>query len=142
VFAHVHYSSRRGAASVRPGAKGIMAAMDRASRRPAIVVVVVGGIAGAAMIAALQTYREPLEQWLLSDPAQTPARARLLIAAVGSLLVFPLLAFAAYAWSIAGAMDASRARGLKAVAVILVAGALMLAAVLWRLSVVLTSRPD
>lgn len=111
---------------------------ESASRRAALVVVVVAGVAGAVLILAQQAFREPLMEWLAGDPAQTASRARLLMAAAGALLVAPLLAFAAYAWRMAGALEAARARGLKTVAAILVVAAVMLAAILWRLSVVLT----
>lgn len=112
--------------------------MDPASRRAALVVVVMAGVAGAVLILTQQAFQEPLLEWVAGDPAHTASRARLLMAAVGSLLVVPLLALAAYAWRMAGALEAARARGLKTVAAILVVAAVMLAAILWRLSVVLT----
>ena len=112
--------------------------MMEPARRSALLLLVVGALAGAAMIAAFQAYREPLQAWMLADPTQLHARARLLIAAAGSLLVVPLLAFAAYVWRMAGALDAPRGRGLKIMAAILVVCSVLLAASLWRLSVVLT----
>jgi hypothetical protein len=108
------------------------------SRRSALTMVIVGGVAGAAMILALQGFREPLRQWLVENPAQTASRATLLIAAAGSLLVVPLLAFAAYAFRMAAKMDAGRARGLRILAGLLAVGAVLLTLILWRLSVVLT----
>ena len=110
--------------------------MDR-ERRSAVVVVVVGVIAGAAMILTMQAFREPLRDWLVENPSQTAARATLLIAAAGALLVIPLLAFAGYAWRLA-AKDASRASGLKIISSVSVTFAILLAAILWRLSIVLT----
>ncbi len=110
--------------------------MDR-ERRSAVVVLVVGVAAGVAAILTLQAFREPLSDWLVENPSQTAARATLLIAAAGAMLVVPLLAFAAYAWRLA-ARDAARARGLKIVAALSVIFAILLAAILWRLSVVLT----
>jgi hypothetical protein len=61
----------------------------------------------------------------------------LLIAGAGALLVIPLMAFAGYAWRLA-AKDASRARGLKIISTLSAIFAILLAAILWRLSVVLT----
>ena len=113
-----------------------MSAMDR-ERRSAVVMVVVGLVAGAAAILAMQAFREPMRDWLVENPSQTAARATWLIAAAGAMLVIPLVAFAGYAWRLA-ARDASRARGLKIIAALSVTFALLLAAILWRLSVVLT----
>jgi hypothetical protein len=110
--------------------------MDR-GRRSAVALVVVGVVAGTAAILTMQAFREPLRDWLVENPSQTAARATLLIAAAGALLVIPLLAFAAYAWRLA-ARDAARARGLKIISSISVIFAILLAAILWRLSVVLT----
>ena len=83
--------------------------MKTESRRPAVTVLVVGVVAGAAMILAMQAFREPLREWLVENPAQTASRATLLIAAAGSLLVVPLLAFAAYLVRMAAKMEAPRA---------------------------------
>jgi hypothetical protein len=107
------------------------------SRRSAVVVVLVGAVAGAAAILTLQAFREPLQEWVVANPSQTAARATLLIAAAGAMLVIPLLAFAGYAWRLA-ARDAARARGLKIIASLSVVFAMLLIAILWRLSVVLT----
>ena len=101
-------------------------------------MVIVAGAAGALMILALQAFREPLQAWLVENPAQTASRATLLIAAAGSLLVIPLLAFAAYAVRLAATMEAARARGLRILAAVLAVCAGVLALILWRLSVVLT----
>ncbi|HEX6163786.1 MAG TPA: hypothetical protein VFZ31_10490 [Vicinamibacterales bacterium] len=108
------------------------------SRRPAVTILVIGGIAGAALILALQAFREPLREWLIENPAQTASRATLLIAAAGSLLVIPLLAFAAYAFRKAAQLEARQARGLRTLAAMLAIGALLLTGILWRLTIVLT----
>ena len=113
-----------------------MSAMDR-ERRSAVVLVVVGVVAGAAAILAMQAFREPLRDWLVENPSQTAARATWLIAAAGALLIIPLLAFAGYAWRLA-ATDASRARGLKIISALSMNCSVLLGAILWRLSVVLT----
>jgi Na+-driven multidrug efflux pump len=110
--------------------------MDR-ERRSAVVVVVAGLVVGTVAILTMQAFREPLRDWLVDNPSQTAARATLLIAAAGAMLVIPLLAFAGYAWRLA-AKDASRARGLKIISSISVIFAMLLAAILWRLSIVLT----
>ena len=101
-------------------------------------MLIVAGVAGAAMILGLQALRGPLQEWLVENPAQTASRATLLIAAAGALLVVPLLAFAAYAFRIAARMEPPRARGLRMLAAILMIGAVLLVAILWRLTIVLT----
>jgi hypothetical protein len=110
-----------------------MAAMDP-SRRSAVVVVAVAVVAGAAMIGAAQAFREPLLEWVFENPSQSAGRVTMVIAAIGALLVIPLIAFAAYGWRTAAKMDAARARALKISAVVLVVGAVLLAATLWRLT--------
>ena len=102
------------------------------------MIVVAGAIAGAAMILALQAFREPLQEWLVENPAQTASRATLLIAIAGALLVVPLLAFAAYAFRMAAKLEAPRARGLRIAAAALAIGAVLLTLILWRLAIVLT----
>jgi hypothetical protein len=118
-------------------AKGIMTAMDPA-RRSAVAIVAVVVVAGAALIAGMQAFRGPLVEWLVANPSQTAARVTMVIAATGALLVLPLLAFAAYAWRVAGTIEQARGRGLKTLAALLVGGAVLLAATLWRLNVLMT----
>lgn len=112
--------------------------MDPAPRRAALTVLIIGGIVGAVALVAAQALREPLQQWLVANPAQTASRATLLIAVAGALLVIPLLVFAGYALRSAAKMEARRARGLRIIAAMLAAGATALVAILWRFSVVLT----
>ena len=114
------------------------AVVDPAPRSSAVKLVIIGGLAGALVILAAQAFREPLRDWLVENPSQTAARATVLIAAAGALLVIPLLAFAAYAFRTAAKMEAGRARGLRVIAALLVVGAVALAAILWRLTIVLT----
>ena len=102
------------------------------------MLVVAAAVVGAALIIAMQAFREPLLEWLVANPSQTAARVTMVIAATGVLVVVPLLLFAAYAWRIAAKMDPARGRGLKLAAAVLVVGALLLAATLWRLNLLMT----
>jgi hypothetical protein len=71
---------------------------DPEARRRAILVVVFGAAIGALLIAGFEELRQPLHDWLMSDPAQTPRRARLVIALSAVLLAAPLITFAVYLW--------------------------------------------
>ena len=111
--------------------------MDTPHRSPLVMVGSVA-VAGAVIIGAMRVFREPLLEWVIANPSQTAARVTMVIAIIGAVFVVPLLAFAAYAWSVAAKMDEARGRGLKVLSALLVVGAVALAAVLWRLDVLMT----
>ncbi len=67
-----------------------------------------------------------METWLLEDPA----RARLVIAVLGVLLVVPLVAFSAYMWR--ASVRVPQRRLLRMLTVALLIGAIGLVVVLWR----------
>jgi hypothetical protein len=67
-----------------------------------------------------------METWLLEDPA----RARLVIAVLGVLLVVPLVAFSAYMWR--ASVRVPQPRLLRMLTVALLIGAIGLVVVLWR----------
>jgi hypothetical protein len=71
---------------------------DPEARRRAILVVVFGATIGALLIAGFGHFRGSLHEWLVSDPAETAFRARLVICAAAFLLAAPLIAFAADLW--------------------------------------------
>lgn len=71
---------------------------DPVARRRAILVVIFGTAVGALLIAGFEELREPFHDWLRSDPAETPRRARLAIGLSAVLLAAPLIAFAVYLW--------------------------------------------
>ena len=71
---------------------------DPEARRRAILVVVLGATIGALLIAGFGHFRGSLHEWLVSDPAETAFRARVVIRAAAFLLAAPLVAFAAYLW--------------------------------------------
>ena len=73
---------------------------DLRARRQAILLVLVGTIAGALAIAALDHYRAPLETWLLSDPKQRADRLSLASWSLAAAVALPLTGLAAYLWSI------------------------------------------
>ena len=70
---------------------------DRAARRLAVVLVIVGVLAATLLIVGFERYGTPLRDWLLSGPGELGYRVRLLSAAV---LSAPLVAFAVYLWSL------------------------------------------
>jgi hypothetical protein len=72
---------------------------DPAARRKALVIILIGVIAGAFLIFGFQRCRTVLIDWLLSDQEQLAYRIRLFcffIAVAGSV---PLFAYSAYLWS-------------------------------------------
>jgi len=72
---------------------------DAGARRQAVMFVVVGALAGLLLMVAVERYRLPLQDWLLSDPAQFARRIVLLAHLAAALLTAPLLGFAFYLWS-------------------------------------------
>jgi hypothetical protein len=79
-----------------------MQVADPAARRRAVLLVVVGGVVAGLLTFALEHYREPLLDWLLSEPEQSLPRLRIIVLLFSVLLSAPLLAFAAYLWSFGG----------------------------------------
>lgn len=71
---------------------------DPAARRRAILVAVFGAAIGALLIAGFEELRGPFHDWLVSDPAETPRRARLAIGLSAIMLAAPLVCFAVYLW--------------------------------------------
>ena len=134
---------------------------DPKARRHAVIIVAVSTVIGVLLIAGPAWYREPLRGWLLDDPAVTASRARLLLAAAGTLLVAPLIGFAAYAWRLGSRVVAERefpprghavvrdtniisgdaavahGRGLRAIAMFLVVASIAITGVMCRLTALL-----
>jgi len=73
---------------------------DPNARRKVVLILVVGTCAGALLIAAFERYRIPLSDWVLADPGASAQRARSVLILLAVLLLAPLLAFAAYLWSL------------------------------------------
>jgi hypothetical protein len=55
-------------------------------------------VAGAAFLAVSQAYQPALLEWAASDPARMRARAQLLIAAVGIIVLAPVVGVGLYIW--------------------------------------------
>jgi len=134
---------------------------DPAARRRAVIAVAAATVAGVILIAGQGWYREPVRAWLLDDPGATAARARLLLAGAGALLVTPLLVFAIYTWRLGARVIAGRefpprdaavirdtpivsgdaavaqGRGLRAIAIFLAVAGIAITGVLWRLAALL-----
>lgn len=137
---------------------------DPAARRRAVAFVILGTAIGAALIVGFEDYRTPLRDWLLSEPGDARLRVKLMFLLVGIVLAAPLLAFAAFLWSlgarvsraqefpppgyrvirdtpvISGPAAVVRGRGLKGLALGLVMASALLWLLLWRLVVVLGDR--
>jgi hypothetical protein len=71
---------------------------DPEARRRAILMVVFGATIGALLIAGFGHFRGSLHEWLVSDPAETAFRARVVVCAAAFLLAAPLIAFTVYLW--------------------------------------------
>jgi len=135
---------------------------DPGARRKALVALGAALVVGTALIGGRSWYSEPLAAWLLEDPALTQSRGRLLLLATGALLILPLGLFALYLWRlgsrvirerefpplgtillrdteiIAGDAAVAHGRGLRAIAIVVVAAMLGMAFVLWRVAQLLT----
>lgn len=134
---------------------------DPGARRRAILLVVLGALAGTLLIAGATHFRAPLLDWLLSEPRARAHRLRLLLLLVAAGLSVPLVFFAAHLWSlgsrvhqarqfpppgyrvirntpvVVGQAAISRGRALRALALFLGAAAVLLWLLLWRLGAVI-----
>ncbi|MGH7388893.1 MAG: hypothetical protein ACREM3_05475 [Candidatus Rokuibacteriota bacterium] len=75
---------------------------DHAARRRAVLLLVVAALVGALLIVAFERYRIPLRDWILAEPGASAPRVKLVFLLLAALLLAPLLAFAAYLWSLGG----------------------------------------
>jgi hypothetical protein len=71
---------------------------DPEARRKAILVLVFAAALGGLLISGFDHFREPLREWLQSDPAETARRARLALSVSMLVLSVPAIAFAIYFW--------------------------------------------
>ena len=121
-----------------------------------MLLVVVGTLVGALLIASFERYRVPLRDWLLADPGALPQRARAAFLLLAALALAPLLALAVYLWSfgakvasarefpppghrvvrdarvLTGEAAVARGRRFKGLAIGCGIAAVVLAALLWR----------
>jgi hypothetical protein len=128
---------------------------DPAARRPAVLLVVLGTVVGALLILGFERYRTQLRDWLVSEPGELARRVKLVFSLTAALLSAPLVAFAAYLWSlgakvvragvfpppgyrvirdtpvITGPAAESRGRALKALALYLGVASAVLWLLLW-----------
>ena len=75
---------------------------DAGMRRQGVLLIVIGAFAGALLMAAVERYRTPLRDWLLSDPEQYAQRLRLVFHLAAGFLSAPLFGFALYLWFLGG----------------------------------------
>ncbi|HEY6863312.1 MAG TPA: hypothetical protein VI319_05390 [Burkholderiales bacterium] len=134
---------------------------DPRGRRVALAVVVVGAVAGALAIAAVEHWRPELDAWLRRDPSSSSS-ALVLAALIAGL---PSLAAAAWLWAygarvartamypapggallrdtrvLTGPSAVRRGRLIQALAALLWMTGVLLIAALWRLWTVLPAGP-
>ena len=128
---------------------------DAGTRRRAIWIVILGIAAGAVMLRWFEQSLPALIAWATENPDQGAARARLLLALIGTVIVAPLAGFAAYLWFlgerisrsgrfplpsmkvvrdtvvVTGEDAVTRSRFVKALAVFLAVSAIGMLCVLW-----------
>jgi hypothetical protein len=133
---------------------GDLSTADASGRRAAIVIIVAGVVAGVLLLAVAGRFRPQFEQWVQRDPRP---RATLVITVAAVATVGPLLAAAAYLWTLAHRVDRSgqypppgwqslrdigvqtgavairRARQVRLLASVLALAAAILTVVLWML---------
>ncbi len=73
---------------------------DPAARRHAVLLLSVGTCVGALLIVGLERYQISLRDWILAEPEASAQRGKLVFLLLAALLLVPLLAFAAYVWSL------------------------------------------
>ena len=134
---------------------------DPRMRRVALAIVVVGAVAGALAIAAVEHWRPELDAWLRRDPSSS-STALMLAALIAGL---PALATAAWLWAygsrvartamypapggallrdtrvLTGTSAVRRGRLIQALAAVLWTTGVLLIAALWRLWTVVPAGP-
>jgi hypothetical protein len=71
---------------------------DPAARRQVVLVIILATATGALLIAGFEHFREPFQEWLSSEPAETARRAKLAVYVSTFVLSAPVIAFAIYFW--------------------------------------------
>ena len=136
---------------------------DPTARRTVALLLVVGTCMGALLLVAFARYRIPLSDWMLADPGSSAQRVKMVFRVLVALLLAPLLALAAYLWSLGGKVvrarefpppgllvirdtpivtgerAVSRGRLLKVLALGCCIACAVLAVLLWRLEMLLSS---
>ena len=137
---------------------------DPTARRTVALLLVVGTCMGALLLVAFARYRIPLSDWMLADPGSSAQRVKMVFRVLVALLLAPLLALAAYLWSLGGKVvrarefpppglrvirdtpivtgerAVSRGRLLKVLALGCGIASAALAVLLWRFGLLLSSR--
>ena len=114
----------------------------RLSGQRRAIALVLGAIVGAGLIAGFERCQPRLRAWLLSAPAETASRSKLVLLLLAAALCLPLLAFVIYLWlraahnAPAGAerIAGERRRYLRILAVCLGSAAALLGVLMWRLA--------
>ena len=81
---------------------------DPTARRTVALLLVVGTCMGALLLVAFARYRIPLSDWILADPGSSAQRVKMVFRVLVALLLAPLLALAAYLWSLGGKVVRAR----------------------------------
>src|SRR5687768_7891140 len=72
---------------------------DPAARRSALTILVVGAVAGVALIAIAGAVRPDVEAWLKAD---LRGRSRIVLGVMALMLLAPLFGMTAYLWRLGG----------------------------------------
>jgi len=71
---------------------------DPRARRLAAIMLIVAFLAGALLLWGLDAGRPAMARWLREDPAETTAKARMLLLALAVVMAGPPVAAGAYLW--------------------------------------------
>ena len=131
---------------------------DPRARRLAIVLLVAGFVVGAILLVLFERARPEIGRWITQDREQAAFRARVVLGVVAGVVVAPLVGLAVYFYRLGSATvrsgrfpppgaamlydtriasgDHARLRGgaLRAIGLALIAVAVGIAALLWRLA--------
>ncbi len=137
---------------------------DPKTRRRALLAVAIGTLVGAAFILGFESYRTTLQGWILSEPGQSSDKIKLVLLAAAAVLSAPLLVFGAYIWVLGarvtraqqypppaqpvihdtlvvnGRAAVLRGNVMKVLAVCLIAAAVLIPVLFWRVALMLAER--
>ena len=71
---------------------------DPEARRKAILVVIFAAALGGLLLSGFDHFGAMFREWLTTDPAETPRRAKLALSVSILVLSVPVIAFAIYIW--------------------------------------------
>ena len=81
---------------------------EPAARRQAVLIVLAAATLGGLLIVAVDRYSTPVRDWTLADPERMSSRLTIVFSIFAATASAPLLAFAAYLWSLGVKVMAAR----------------------------------